>query len=113
MLFNAFAFQGKSVRQSLQTIYNEMSTSEELSHPGYWGGIISVGGDTKIDIRNVRRKAQEKAISDGTGLIRSSVCLKELEHGFDGRLKVSKVLFEMIYEKKKVELFERYKKLTF
>ena len=81
-----------------------MSTSEELSHPGYWGGIILVGGDTMVDIRNVRRKAQERAINHGTGLIRSSVCLKELEHSFDGRLKVSRELFEMICEKKKVKL---------
>eukprot|EP00795_Rhopilema_esculentum_P010358 gene10358-19059_t len=75
--------KGNSVAQALRHIYNEMDSCEKLNHPGYWGGIIHMGRDVCIDIKTLRRKALEKAIDNGSGLVRESVCLMEANMTFE------------------------------
>ena len=74
--------------QSLRCIYNEMDSCEKLNHPGYWGGIIHVGRDVCIDVKTLRRKALEKTIDNGSGLVRESVCLMEANMTFEGWLRL-------------------------
>ena len=61
-----------------------MSASEDMSHPGYWGGVILVGRDTYVDIQTVRRKALENAIDSSTSLVRSSACIGDGKIDIDG-----------------------------
>ena len=81
-----FVYQGNSVCQALKELYNEMSTSEDMSHPGYWGGIILVGRDVFVDVKSVRKKALEHTIHKSTQRIRSSVTMNDNRLDLDGNL---------------------------
>lgn len=69
-----------------------MSTSEDMSHPGNWGGVIFVGRDTYVDVKTARRKALEDTIDKSSELIRGSVCLGDDRIDIDG-IVLSKIVF--------------------
>eukprot|EP00794_Sanderia_malayensis_P015774 gene15774-17366_t len=58
--------EGHSVSQSLQIIYTTMSNSKDHRHPGYWGGIVHVGRDAKLDIHSMRKNELKRTIDEGT-----------------------------------------------
>ena len=61
-----------------------MSASEDMSHPGYWGGIILVGKDVFVDVKSVRKRAMEHVINESTQKIRNSVTMDDNRLDLDG-----------------------------
>ena len=61
-----------------------MSASDDMSHPGYWGGVILLGKDIFVDIRTVRRKALEHTVDKSTQHFRNSVSIEDNKVDIDG-----------------------------
>ena len=70
--------------QALRMIYQELNVSEDMSHPGYWGGVVLVGKDVFVDVRTIRKNALEHAVNEVTQLTRNSVSFGDNEMAIDG-----------------------------
>ena len=61
-----------------------MNVSEDMSHPGYWGGVVLVGRDVFIDVRTVRKNALEHTVNEVTQLTRNSLSFENNKMTIDG-----------------------------
>ena len=79
-----FLFQGHTVSRCLQSLYKDMSASEKFSQPLYWGGLILLGYDSRVNIKEAKNKVIQSTIDSATKESRRMVCMRPKEISFKG-----------------------------